>query len=79
MYTIKKVNAERKQCLCNVVCSEVLSPQTAVIPEEDRLFFLKHISAAVEVAKLDGTGRRVLIEYPKLALLRGLAVDPVAR
>ena len=61
------------------LCSEICSPQTAVIPEEGRLFFLNHCGTTVEVANLDGTGRTVLIVYPEGALLRGLAVDPVAK
>ena len=58
---------------------EVISPQTAVIPEEDRLFFVNFNGSTVEVAKLDGADRRALIVYPQVAMLRGLAVDSIAR
>ena len=63
----------------NLLCSEICSPQTAVIPEEDRLFFLNFCGTTIEVANLNGTGRNILFAYPPGALLRGLAVDPVAK
>lgn len=56
-----------------------MSVHTAIIPEEDRLFFLHFYDKTVEVVNLDGTGRRVLIQHQKATQLRGIAVDPVAR
>ena len=52
---------------------------TAVIPEEDSLFFLEHLHKSVGVAKLDGTQRKRLIVHGTTNRLRGIAVDPVAR
>ena len=51
--------------------------QTAVIPEVDGLFIVHHNK--VEIAKLDGSERRVLIEHPKSWDLNCIVVDPVAR
>ena len=73
---VQKCN--RYNCFFNVVCSGGYSPQTAVIPEEDRLYFVHFFSKTVEVARLDGSERRVLIQS-QATWLRGVAVDPVAR
>ena len=51
--------------------------QTAFIPEEDQLFLVH--DNKVEIARLDGTERRVLIEHTETRDLNGIAVDPVAR
>ena len=56
-----------------------MPPQTAVIPEEDRLFYVNFVGSTVEVANLDGANGRVLITYQGWPFLRGVAVDPVAR
>ena len=56
----------------------ILSTQTALIPEEDCLYFLDVSRKAVGVAKLDGTQRKRLIVHDDVSL-RGIAVDPVAR
>ena len=61
-----------------IVCLGGQSPQTAVIPEEDRLFFVYYHGHTVEVANLDGSERRVLI-HTQATWLSGVAVDPVAR
>ena len=55
------------------------APETAVIPEEDRLYFVHYLEKKVEVANLDGTVRRVLIEHQTGCCLRDIVVDPVAR
>jgi len=54
-------------------------PQTAVIPDEDSLFFLEHNYKSVGVARLDGTQRKRQIVHAVANRLRGIAVDPVAR
>ena len=56
----------------------ITSAQTAVIPEEDCLYFLDLSAKAVGVARLDGTERKRLIVYDDMAL-SGIAVDPIAR
>ena len=56
---------------------ENICTQTAFIPEEDQLFLIDHNK--VDIARLDGTGRRGLIKHPKKTLLKGIVVDPVSR
>ena len=59
--------------------SDTRSGQTAVIPEEDSLFFLILKQKSVGVARLDGTQWKILIVHTTATWLRGIAVDPVAR
>ena len=64
---------------CYLFSGMINSPQTAVIPDEDSLFFLEHQEKSVGVARLDGTQRKRLIVHNSANRLRGIAVDPVAR
>ena len=61
------------------IYSDIRSGQTAVIPDEDSLFFIEQAEKSVGIARLDGTQRKRLIVHAVANVMRGIAVDPVAR